>query len=179
VRSGDTLYLAQTSCTRGGECLSELKSCPFEPGTSFNGSFELPVKTCTEVADTGDPTVMSSRSLEVFGTNFTVMYATEDVDFPGWRFKRGYNLVEALPMTPEGFRERTLCRNTAPLEVVADYNDANGTSFEPGDDLPEELLALVWERQRSCDEGRYRVIENPLGESLTITLGAGTLGAGG
>jgi hypothetical protein len=176
VISGDTLYLAQTSCTRGGECLSELKSCRLGPASSLNPSFDLPVKNCTQVADMGDPTVVSTRSYQSFARNFIVFYAVEGYEFDGHRLKSGYNLIEILPMTPEIFQQRMLCRTSAPFEAVTDYNQTHGTTFTLSDDLPDELQSLVLESRVACDDDRYRLIENPLGESLTITLGASPAG---
>jgi hypothetical protein len=170
--NGNALYVSRTSCTVGGECLFEFKSCVLEADSRASDSFEFPVETCTHTTESGDTSILSTRDMKSFVREYYVQYWTTDVAIDGLTMKRGYSLLELLPYSFDAFQDEVVCGRTRAFELMAEYNRANGTSYHP-DDAPEDLRRFIWrEVAAACPTRDVRVVENPLEESLTISLGS-------
>ncbi len=169
--AGGACYQSLTACTTAGDCRGEYARCGFDRTTVVMEYGT--VQTCELLDQTGDASIMTLSDVEIFATTHYVSYVTEDnPGFNGLDLERGYNVVESKLRSPEEYIDAVLCATRVEFEVVAEYNEAHGTSYVLPT-APADVGSAVRERTKAACQRptASRIVVDALAEPLALELG--------
>lgn len=167
----ESCYSIATACNDANECRKDIYRCDFAQyggyaeGVSLEGNV---VTTCNIQSERKDPSLIELDDLNTVASEYLVVYVSEDSpDSAFGSLKKGYNLVWMNSM--DGWLEAEKCAFEFSTAALAAYNEEHGTNFDEDSDEPavEAIDEAAWEK---C--GGWRVIAQPLDETLTIELGS-------